>query len=713
MTVILALSLVLQNEGHPGPIDGFRANYAAVKVDLNYTYRFGQAQSSSIVKSRLWDTHDFNLPEIQELSVNGDWSCDGVTEGVHYGSPADVAAEGLKKFKPVVGKNRIYYIPEYEAIYDGETVVSHGLGEHFKDGTLQASVGKIPADWNQSQGPFCWGWLYPFPQVLRRLFANVRPTRARIERGGHPTEVEIYRVEHPGDSYWSQMEISYDASVGYLPRFARYIMCFKGGAAAVREFYLVDAHPCRAGGFVPAEWYTASFDLKDFERTYPSYDHSTELNPVPRFGLGHFKASGVRDRSIDVGLERLQSVTAIFAPGGAFELKSTPAKLTMSEVKKTLGRALTDPVPVPMPALDRAELEEFTKPASRGWVGYAVAGGLILLTAGLFRRRLGRAAAGLLLLPLIGGCGNAFKPVTKLSATFTQTPVLYDINVSTIPMKLVVRNDGNRTLKVFKGDGGCACRRVDQSVFPATLRPGQRMVVAVEVEPKRSMTPEVLPFTFQTDAGTLPCSPVLYVLPRHQLSPDNPSFSTMNEGTPWEFEMVHRAVFEGSNPGPPAKLAVSREFEVLGSDAKTGAVSGSHGLRFRDTTYQVRLRDTSFGLHKAAFHLVGADGRSLLEPSIVWTRNPYLSSMPERVSLGNQPIRVFLLCPDGAVEFKRVVRAPEGVRAVVASPREVVVTFGGGPDTAIDGAVEMETSDDSHGVLRIPIVRFALERPKT
>jgi len=367
MTTLLALSLVLQNQAPPGPIDGFRANYAGIKVDLDYTYRFGRVQPSSGAKERLWrwDSYDFKTSEIQVLAVDGDWSCDGVTERVHYGSPAEVAAEGKKKFKPVIGKNRIDYIPECEAIYDGDAEISHHFEELFNGSMLAASVGETSAAWNNSQGPFCWGWSSPFPQVLRRSFADVRPARAWVERGGHPTEVEIYRDEHPNEGYWSQLEVSYDASVGRLPRFARHVVCFKGGITAVREFYLVDARRCRAGGFVPAEWYTARFDLKDFERMYPLYDHSTELTPASHYGLGHFKASGVRDRANEVALERLQSVRWIAAPGGEVRLTPPPAKLTMGEIKKILGRFLTDPPPEPPKVLEEVTPGQVAKPAPK------------------------------------------------------------------------------------------------------------------------------------------------------------------------------------------------------------------------------------------------------------------------------------------------------------------------------------------------------------
>ena len=54
-----------------------------------------------------------------------------------------------------------------------------------------------------------------------------------------------------------------------------------------------------------------------------------------------------------------------------------------------------------------------------------------------------------------------------------------------------------------------------------------------------------------------------------------------------------------------------------------------------------------------------------------WNRVPFLSTVPDRVTLATME-RVSR-CRDEHVELTRVTAAPEGVKAIVSSPKEVTV----------------------------------------
>jgi hypothetical protein len=76
-------------------------------------------------------------------------------------------------------------------------------------------------------------------------------------------------------------------------------------------------------------------------------------------------------------------------------------------------------------------------------------------------------------------------------------------------------------------------------------------------------------------------------------------------------------------------------------------------------------------------------------------------------NLGLRPARVFLRCPDESVELTGVVSAPEGIKAVVSSTRELTVMLDDDAPGIIDGVVEVATTAEGRGPLRIPIVRYA------
>jgi hypothetical protein len=117
------------------------------------------------------------------------------------------------------------------------------------------------------------------------------------------------------------------------------------------------------------------------------------------------------------------------------------------------------------------------------------------------------------------------------------------------------------------------------------------------------------------------------------------------------------------------------------------------------------------GQFKEVIYLLGPEGfgprgSSLAESSVVWKRVPFLSSLPERVSLGERPMRVFLRCPDESVELTDILSAPLGIKAVVSSPRELIVKLDGKVRTTIDGTIEVGTTAKGRPPLRVPVVHY-------
>ncbi len=221
-------------------------------------------------------------------------------------------------------------------------------------------------------------------------------------------------------------------------------------------------------------------------------------------------------------------------------------------------------------------------------------------------------------------------------------------------------------------------------------------------------------FRAETDRGSVDIPVGLILFPRNRVSPTGVASPSLIEDQPWEFTLVHRATYEATS-GPPAfDLQPIPEFDVRRDGAKRGQVAVSDRFEYQDTTYRVVLKDKQLGPHKTVLTLKHQDGHEAIEIPVVWRRVPYLSAVPDRAYLGPRPYRVFLRCPDEQVELTRVLSTPEGVKAVVSSPREVTVMLMAGTAPAvIDGVVTVETTAKDRQPLRFPVTRYSVTQNTT
>lgn len=303
------------------------------------------------------------------------------------------------------------------------------------------------------------------------------------------------------------------------------------------------------------------------------------------------------------------------------------------------------------------------------------------------------------------GCGEVGASVIKLTASFREAAVYFDPETLEVTVNLLVRNDGNSTLKVLKVDGGCSCRKVSQEGFPESLPPGKAIAVPVRMSVKPLSLPQDARFELETDHGTLSAVASFFTLVSHQAEPDGGVQATLNDEQDWSFDWKHRSIFRDGEESasavefPPSVAAV----EV---DRKAGRVGGITGFQYVDRNYKVTLKDKTPGLHKDALVVRRSDGKALLEAPILWERVPYLSTIPKKILLGDRPIRTFLRCPDESIEMSRVRLKPEGIKVVVASPRELLVSVDVGAPSVIDGEIEVETTAEGRPPLRVPVARY-------
>ncbi len=635
MTVTFVVLAVL-SQLPPGPLDGFRANFALIKAKMDFEFTGGAFKDNA----RLWEGkiskyEEYHIPD-RDLTITGQWACDGSAEYYRYGSPEEIL-DRASRDRLTKGAGKVYYktlfIEKTEALWDGEILCGHQNHPHYRNEKenphwkiVHTSViggNEVEAGYlGGGSGPFHFPRGAIFPHVLKS-YGSAPPLRRQALRWGNPTEVEVYRQDLPDGKGWRQLEVSYDPAIGYLPRFVRALVYYSPkDAASFDETYLIDARPCTAGGFVPAEWYNIAFDVPNFKARHPKYDESTDLAPpLPRLSGGcHFRASNIRDFTGPVALVELQEVHSIAAMGGTVPRPKNMSSLSFDDLERLLGDRIRTPAQRIMMNIDMAEMRELDAPPSRGWRRYIVALAVAtLVIAGLlrWRRRLGQAAAlSLVILGGNSGCGHLGEPVIKLAAGYKEAFVLIEPRTRELPMTLVVRNDGNRTLRLLKPGGGCSCRKVDDSAFPVVVEPGKMITVPVTLSTTPTTMPQSSLFEFETEKGIVAATAPYFTLLSHELNPENIANINMFESDEWAFDLTHRAIYPGGGAKPQFQLRFPKEFSAVRETAREGRVGGAPNYAFLETKYRVTLKDRFIGAHRTAITVVNAKGEVVLEAPV-------------------------------------------------------------------------------------------------
>lgn len=708
--VLIHLVALMLVAAEPGPLDAFRANYASTRVNTEFLFEVGTASRELVTGGGLWTTNQVGFVEDAVRRVAGRWECDGTTEHLvcaPSGKEAEEAAHAARSKaaqQPIIAEQ-----PPLEVLFDGEAAAWHLMDE----GSSTIQLGYIEHPPFLHHGPYMWFGPFPFLLSLRKDYGELKPTRKLATIGGHSTELEIYK--HTNPNIWEQMEIYYDSSIGYLPRFHRVIAMVKDGTgesmAMVKDMYMTDARSCSVGGFVPTEWYVASYRIDHFERDYPDYDAGTVLKPASaQLTLTRYRTTSFQDRKGAVYMDQLKDLRFIGGVGGVVPIKDSPATLTLHQLKSRLTqRKMTAPkVPVG-PGVDFAELNEDTRANSTNYWYALFPAILIALVSIYFTRRKGIAKLCLIFACLLAapGCGYGGSPVVHLAASFDRTNFLNETNAQWLPLSLVVRNEGNQPVQIFEINGGCSCRKVDQSQMPALLKPGQNLKLPVQIQDSRNSEPQYITFSYNTDHGTLNTSATLHVVPKHLVRPAAVTLNVL-EDEEGIFELTHRVVYRSDMQSTETRLVVPPVFAETGRTISEGKLDTLSGYSFRDTIYSFRLKDQEFGLQKDSIILKEPDHGKILDVAVVYRRTKFLHSAPETVYLGIAPVRVFLRCPDESVELTQVKSAPKGVRAVLSSANELIIRLGDDAPEIINGIVKVGTTAKTKDPeLCIPVIRYA------
>jgi hypothetical protein len=202
-------------------------------------------------------------------------------------------------------------------------------------------------------------------------------------------------------------------------------------------------------------------------------------------------------------------------------------------------------------------------------------------------------------------------------------------------------------------------------------------------------------------------SATLVTLANHVVAPESPSNCSLVEGTPWKFELVHRAIRPAGQKIGMTRLVMPPGFEAVPLKKSKAIPLGFRELEAEDIRYQITLKNQDIGTFKENFRIEDDRGESLLDVPVLWQRLPFLSTSPTSVLIGQKAVRVFLRCPDSSIELVRVVSQPKGINALVTSTQEITVHLADDAPGIISDQIEVETTAKDRPNLTIPIVRYA------
>lgn len=456
MSSVLFLVFVAFSE--PRPLDAFRANFAAIRAGLDYTYEKGSVDASAVDTPRFWE----GGPPVIERSrqvLEGRWATDGVSEYFLVNPRAWGAA-------PVVRPDEGSLVPLRANEFTAEILVRDRIMAWHDGRTdrVHVAIADRPARVQTGIGPFYWFGPQPFPRKVEVTFESAAPVVRDADWDGHRLEVETYLRRYPGIG-WYRMEVGYDPAIGYLPRVIKTVGKDEGQAPTFQDLYVVDARPCAAGGFIPTEWYELTYGGPGPEDP-AAYGLETPMNPRSRVTLGHFLIGAIEDDVGPLALERLDKVVALSAVGGEVPLPRGGQALTIDRIRSLLGNRLDEAASRPLGSLDQLELDRYQERPARSWTVPAAVIGFVIL-ASLTALYIRKKRALLLMTAVVAQSGCAADDgaaVPQLTVECLQPVVLFERPDARVAFEIA--NEGGATFVTRSADGGCACRRFEPGTFP-------------------------------------------------------------------------------------------------------------------------------------------------------------------------------------------------------------------------------------------------------
>jgi len=701
LMVLRAVALCSSLQGDP--LEAFRGNLQATECAMEFTCDVGVGLSAELCAGRAWKApHITTIRQHRVRCASGRWETDGSTERCVMRLPEDVLAQRAAENKAGLRESTI--LDPAEFITDGDLVAFHELDKRHVD--------VYPALSNSFhltayKGPYSW-WRQKFPDVLDEKWKDAERAYADGHHGTFATRDMILTKSLTENEY--SMVIAFDPSFGFIPRYARRSIYYRSrDTASIAELWMLSATRTSSGGFVPTAWIETGFWIESFRAKYATFGPEAVFEcPSTEVEFTHFSVSNVEDRKPELAIVCEGGFSSLISTGGVVSLSNHPSTLTLRDVRNLLG--LKPYVAPRIPQIATAEVGQFNRTRSSVWkyllAVFSIAFGCILLGYG-YRRF--RSTSLLLVIATLMATGCA-KPEPDLQASFKDEHVLFNADDPDPTLPLVVRNTGNCDIEIQKLEGQCVCTLVGKTPFPLKLKPAEQVQAHVRIQKRYDFKPQQLAWTFETDKGKLQCKSSVFMLPAARISPFSRNFQSLELGQVERFEIVSHLIWKEEDAQPSGVVVVSENLHVE-EKAKRSGKGPVLGYEFEEVTYAITIEDsTSLGQHREEIKLQAIHGQTLASGLVLWQRVAHVSVVPESVYLSDNKVRLFLRCRDDNVELVRVVQVPEGINAILTSPRELSVWPK--PDAAqkVVGEIIVETNASRDAVIRIPLNRSSPDR---
>jgi hypothetical protein len=326
-----------------------------------------------------------------------------------------------------------------------------------------------------------------------------------------------------------------------------------------------------------------------------------------------------------------------------------------------------------------------------------------------FRRKSKIALIAMLFLAV--GCTPNSKPsntaVQKqatLSVRFDHLDILAKSTDSGHDLKLIVKNTGAHPVNILKVDGGCSCRRIEQTSLPFVLPVDSELSLPINMQNKRTSGTQSIAFKFESDHGTIHANCDILILQALITSPDSISMSIYENASKDDAGfafVVRQVVRSGENQKPVhIDLGISGDIGIRQTSKTNSDLAGAATYKLEETTFEGTILNKQSGFHKTILRLTA--GEQIVEMPVVFNIIPFISTVPDKLILTQSPSRVFMRCPDDSIEFGSIVSSPEGILAVIVSPRELRISIRPEYSKAINGVIMTKTLIGSH-MMNIPV----------
>ncbi|WP_422927306.1 hypothetical protein [Singulisphaera sp. PoT] len=639
----------------PGPLDAYRLNFRETKAEIKFEFSSHLLNSHPIGDAPVPRSGELSIASPPFFKVAGEWSCDGMSE--HWIFHQEDSSQKSGKSDG---------LPDYEAIFDQDMEVF--AYHHFKQKQPYVFIESAKYPRFNVFGPTNWMEI-PFLAQIETTYKNSEVTRKKTLFHDHPTESELYTVDN--GKMTLKLLVLYDPSIGYVPRYLRG-MSYKSNEAApqviCKEVFLLEAKPCSAGGFIPTEWcetfYTAAkFDPSQADRWDAKFSYTTKII------ADHFKAGSISDlKGNRVVMREMSDVRHLATGSGDVALPAGSKNLNIEQLtnlmkgaRKSRMTPLLKKKSTTPAATSTAQGSGPSGPTASQLAIYLSSSLFFTFIGVYFARRANKigsvAQLSILVLAshLILGCGARDRgPEPPQLGIATETgAIIYKPGEKTVDVPILVSNSGSSPIKILNADGGCSCRKFDDDQFPLVVGPRSASKLTIKYTPKSETEVQTVSISFALASGTVSCPLNIAAFPRHLFSPDSIALSWYsNDGAEKSFELMHREVVRSNEAFEPVFLVpeMAEIFSERSRSSEEGFVEGADQLKFKDTTYTFAIKNGVLNPDKLSNTLKTRillkekrDGMVASEVPILMSSIPYLSTVPDRVILGNRPARVFIL----------------------------------------------------------------------